>query len=147
MIYEQVKLNACNVISRMMLIEFSLLFFNRGANRSDDTNIPARDQMSLLQVRSVGQHWNHRRPVHTATQHCQRENIHFHMVLVSNFRRPNGSRDLVSFDHHSVSSCSRLLAQFTIQAWLVGPFAHDRKEILNWRLVLGWVQVRVMLIV
>lgn len=52
------------------------------ARRPDGVCVPARHQVRLPQVRSVRQHPEARLAVHPAAEHCQREDVHLHLVLV-----------------------------------------------------------------
>ena len=103
--------------------------------RSHGLHLSAHDQVHLPQVRCFWRGGETRRALHPATQHCQREDLHFHVVLVLNTRHPlrPGCR-LPSRDNHQ-SPDARLPPLHTIPAHQARGHQHHRQKEQDGRLV------------
>ncbi|GFU05994.1 hypothetical protein NPIL_164361 [Nephila pilipes] len=85
------------------------------SNRSNDPNLPACHQVSLLQVRILGQRGDARRALRLATQRHQREDIHLPLVLVHHPVRVDRTGACLPSGHCRLSPRQSLPAQHEVQ--------------------------------
>ena len=79
------------------------LSFCSSSSFADDLCLPTYDQVHIPQIRHFGEHREARRALHPPPQHCQREDIHLHLVLAPLPGRPQFSHPGLQGGHTLLS--------------------------------------------